>query len=151
MVIFHSYANIYQRVCWSLRICTLALAIDVCLQDGQVLQAKELFLQAQQAAREKLQGLHSETHGAAISTEFEVEKSEKSLERTVKSAVDPTLDTLDAPDQEDQEDQENPQLPVADEAALRTDGLPSWLSPREGHLIALLACHVSRRRGDPEN
>ena len=130
-------------VCWSaLRICTLALAIDVCLQDGQVLHAKELFLQAQHAAAEKLQGLHTETTGAA-GMEVEVEKSaEKSVEKTVKSdADDPKLDTLDAPDQEDQE--EIPQLPMADEAALRTDGLPSWLSPREGHLIALLACHVS--------
>lgn len=32
---------------------------------------------------------------------------------------------------------------LKEDLSLQTNGLPSWLSPREGHFIALIACHVT--------
>ena len=104
------------------RICTLALAIDVCLLEGHLLEAKELFLQAQGIATQKL------SSAAPTATGNKVEE-----------------DPNPSADGDEQLELETNEVPQVDEAALRTDGMPSWLSPRQGHLVALLACHVPWR------
>lgn len=105
----------------------MALAVDLCLQDGQFLQAKELFLQAQAAAAEKLR-------------RFAAVRSPLLRGRSAPAEMDPHLE-LDPSDADPEDPAENLPTPT-DEAALQTDGMPTWLSPREGHLVALIVCHV---------
>lgn len=125
-----------------LRICTLALAVDVCLNDNKAREAKDLFLEAQQLACKKLR-------------EAQESQDDDTAKWGAKDAVN--LDQAEIWDEvgdgDDARDgdypnkadlDENPEVPrSSDESALRTDGMPSWLSPREGHLVALLACHVA--------
>ena len=143
MVIFHSYANIYQRVCWSLRICTLALAIDVCLQDGQVPQGQGSLSSGtagspREAARTSQRGPMAQQFLLSLKWR----NLEKSLEKTVKSCSGPNARYLGCSRSgRPGRPGKIHSFPWRMKLHCVTDGLPSWVSPREGHLIALLACH----------
>ena len=128
-----------------LRICTLALAVDVCLNDSKACEAKDLFLEAQQLACKKLREAQEAQDDDTV--KCGVKDAVKSMNLDQAEIWDEVGDGDDAryedyPNKADLD--ENPEVPrSSDESALRTDGMPSWLSPREGHLVALLACHVA--------
>ncbi|CAJ1406001.1 unnamed protein product [Effrenium voratum] len=99
-------------------ICTLSLAIDACLQAGWSDKACELFKEAKMLVSQKLAAAQQ---NEAVE-EADVEDSDSDAEKPGKDG-DP--------------------CPEPEESSLRTDGMPPWLSPREGHLVALIACHVA--------
>ncbi|CAJ1344364.1 unnamed protein product [Effrenium voratum] len=99
-------------------ICTLSLAIDACLQAGWSDKACELFKEAKMLVSQKLAAAQQ---NEAVE-EADVEDSDSDGEKPGKDG-DP--------------------CPEPEESSLRTDGMPPWLSPREGHLVALIACHVA--------
>ena len=96
----------------------MSLAIDACLQAGWSDKACELFKEAKMLVSQKLAAAQQ---NEAVE-EADVEDSDSDGEKPGK-------------------DGDNP-CPEPEESSLRTDGMPPWLSPREGHLVALIACHA---------
>ncbi len=117
----------------------------MCLNDSKACEAKDLFLEAQQLACKKLREAQEAQDDDTV--KCGVKDAVKSMNLDQAEIWDEVGDGDDArygdyPNKADLD--ENPEVPrSSDESALRTDGMPSWLSPREGHLVALLACHVA--------
>ena len=129
-------------------VCTLSLGIDLCLQDDRLLEARELFREVRllidrmlAAPLDNLPGHYKESvkHSCMdlprgqFDEDDNPDQDDGVLSRSNSGAnYSPSMSAKAAPGEP----------PVMDKG-LCTDGLPNWLSAREGYLMALIAGHVS--------
>ncbi|CAE7771154.1 EXD3 [Symbiodinium microadriaticum] len=133
---------------YEIPICTLALAIDVCLQDERLPEAKELFKEAQVLLTQILtapneitcgpRGYYVESGQCKVA---EVEKRQAEDDEEDETGISGS--NSGANDSPSLSAKESPADFPTDKTTLCTDGLPNWLSSREGHLMALIAGHVA--------